>query len=309
MVDHPEEDLAERNWSYIEDTILSSINTLRDLIEKSRNSRFFVEGLKICIAGKTNAGKSSLMNALIGEDRSIVSNIPGTTRDVVKEIISIEGVPVSIFDTAGIRKSDDPLEQEGIRRTIRSIETSDIVVLVFDLSSNLSEEDSVVLETIREYARSKNVFVALNKVDVFGLDLAPTTVDEVDLNNHELKKVVDDTVLFVKSSGVDVVEYFLVSAKEGIGIKKLARKIVSSIVGDVESEVNNILINNERHRQLLEDTVSSLEDAYASVRDRMSEEFITIGIRDALSYIGEMVGEVTTEDLMDTIFRNFCVGK
>lgn len=309
LVDHPEEDLAKRDWSYIEDVITSSINTLSDLIEKSKNSKFFVEGLKICIAGKTNAGKSSLMNALIGEDRSIVSSIPGTTRDVVKEIISIEGVPVSIFDTAGIRKSTDPVEQEGIRRTIRSIETSDVVVLTFDLSSSLSEEDSIVLDTIKEYARSKNIFAALNKVDVFGISFAPTTVGEDFDDNFELKRAVDNVLNFIKSNGVDIVEYFLVSAKEGIGIKTLAKRIVSSVIGDVESEVNNILINNERHRQLLEDIISSLKDSYEAARDRMSEEFIAIGIRDALSYIGEMVGEVTTEDLMDTIFRNFCVGK
>ncbi|MEN2997737.1 MAG: tRNA uridine-5-carboxymethylaminomethyl(34) synthesis GTPase MnmE [Brevinematia bacterium] len=310
LVDHPEEELAERNWNYIEKTILESKEVLEDLIEKSKNSRFFSEGLKICIVGRTNAGKSSLMNALIGEDRSIVSSIPGTTRDVIKEIISIEGVPVSIFDTAGIRKSEDPIEQEGVRRTIRSIETSDVVLLVLDISLKPSDEDLVALETVKMYAGGKNVFLVLNKIDLISSGFGLADVGEsFSSKDSKLQGVVDEILEFVKSNNVEIAEYFLVSAKDGIGIKKLSKRIVESVIGDIESEVNNILVNNERHRQFILDVISSLEEAYESARDRMSEEFIAIGIRDALSYIGEMVGEVTTEDLMDAIFRNFCVGK
>lgn len=328
LVDHPEEDLANRDWNFIENSIKMSIESLKNILDKSKNSKFFVEGIKLCIAGKTNAGKSSLMNALIGEDRSIVSNIPGTTRDVVKEILSIEGVPVSIFDTAGIRESRNIIEREGIKRTIESIKSSDVILAVFDISSKITEGDIRVIDTIKEYAKEKHIFIVLNKVDkIVKLDdliasKSNAISKNITYNSEELeekaiqvieknKKILQfkenlNKILYKKINDFD---YFFVSAKEGFGIKKLSKNIIQKVIGDVESEINNILINNERHKELIQEAILSLESSYNSAIDRMSEEFIAIGIRDALGYIGEMIGEITTEDLMDRIFKNFCVGK
>ncbi len=309
LVDHPEEDLANRDWEYIESSLKTSIQILEEIVEKSKSSKFFSEGLKICIAGKPNVGKSSLMNALLGQDRSIVSNIPGTTRDVVKEITSIEGVPVSLFDTAGIRIARNVIEREGIRRTIESIKSSDVIVLVFDISSKLSEGDKKVIDTIREFAKDKNVFIVFNKVDkvleerFFEIEYEKGISDEKLLSKFRLDNY---TSLL---DGLEVVDIFFVSIKKMWGIRELAKSIIHRVIGDVNEEVNNILVNNERHRQLIEDTINALKESLESTYERMSEEFIAIGVRDALAYISEMIGEITTEDLMDRIFKNFCVGK
>ncbi len=309
LVDHPEEDLAERNWEFIENSIKNVIKKLKNILDKSKNSRFFTEGIKICIVGKTNSGKSSLMNSMLGEDRSIVSKIPGTTRDVVKEITSIEGVPVSILDTAGIRKSKNLLEKEGIKRTINSIKSSDVILLVFDISTKISKKDVSVIETIKNHAKEKNIFVVLNKID----KLTKKPIKNLDTFNIEKNKKIlkrkDDILNLLKENNITPTEYFIVSAKKGIGIKKLTKTIVEKIIGDVETEVNNILTNNERHKELIQDTIKSLEEALEATKQKMPEEFIAINVRDSLSYIGEMIGEVTTEDLMDKIFKNFCVGK
>ncbi|MCX8028541.1 MAG: tRNA uridine-5-carboxymethylaminomethyl(34) synthesis GTPase MnmE [Brevinematales bacterium] len=306
LVDHPEEDLANRDWEFIKSSIKNCILKLKKLLARSQKSRFFSEGLKICIAGKTNVGKSSLMNALVEEDRSIVSNIPGTTRDVVKEIISIEGVPISLSDTAGIRRSKNPIETEGIKRTIDSILSADAIILVFDSSKKLSDSDINLVNMIKDYIRNKNVFVVINKIDTLvEVQKLQTTSEKLPILEkvkHKVSKIFED-------ANLNVSEYFLVSAKYRYGINELSKSIIKNLVGDVEDEINNILINNERQRKLIEDTISSLEEAYETTLNRMSEEFIAIGIRDALSYIGEMIGEVTTEDLMDKIFQNFCIGK
>lgn len=308
LIDHPEEDLAHRDWNFIESSLLNAINALRTILYKSKNSKFFVEGIKICIAGKTNTGKSSLMNALVGEDRSIVSNIPGTTRDVVKEITSIEGVPVSLFDTAGIRKSKNTIEREGIKRTIEIIKSSDVILLLFDISSKLTQEDIDVVETLKKFAENKNIFLVLNKIDKLVHNLSNEDAIET-YKSEKLLKAKKEILSFLEINKVEVSETFFISARFGFGVKNLSKSIVQKVIGDVESEVNNILVNNERHRELIQQAIYSLEESYTSALDRMSEEFVAIGIRDALSYIGEMVGEVTTEDLMDRIFRNFCVGK
>jgi len=295
LVDHPEEDLASRDWNYIEGTIKGCIKEVEDIIEKSRKSSFFTDGIKICIAGKTNVGKSSLMNAILGEDRAIVSNIPGTTRDVIKEIMSINGVPVSIFDTAGIRESKNVIESEGIRRTVESIKSSDVVLLVFDVSSRITRNDILVVESIKRYAESKVIFLILNKIDLVSSEVIRKKEKEI----RELLEKYDLRYLKV----------FEISAKENVNVGELKNSIVETVIGNVNEEIENILLVNSRHKELMNDVLSSLNEALEAAESRMSEEFIAVGIRDALAYIGEMTGEVTTEDLMDRIFSNFCVGK
>jgi tRNA modification GTPase len=295
LVDHPEEDLAHRDWNYIEETIKGCVTEVEDIIEKSKKSSFFTEGIKLCIAGKTNVGKSSLMNAILGEDRAIVSNIPGTTRDVVKEIMSINGVPVSVFDTAGIRESKNVIETEGIRRTIESIKSADVILLVFDVSSKITKNDILVVESIKKYADNKDVFLILNKIDI-------ASEEAINKKEKEIQKLLDEYKLrYLKE--------FKISAKEKVNIGELKNSIVETVVGNVNDEIENILLVNSRHKELMSDVLSSLREALEAAQDRMSEEFIAIGIRDALAYIGEMIGEITTEDLMDRIFANFCVGK
>jgi tRNA modification GTPase len=295
LVDHPEEDLAHRDWNYIEETIKSCVTEVEDIIEKSKKSSFFTEGIKLCIAGKTNVGKSSLMNAILGEDRAIVSNIPGTTRDVVKEIMSINGVPVSVFDTAGIRESKNVIETEGIRRTIESVKSADVILLVFDVSSKITKNDILVVESIKKYADNKDIFLILNKIDI-------ASEEAINKKEKEIQKLLDEYKL-------RYLREFKISAREKVNIGELKNSIVETVVGNVNEEIENILLVNSRHKELMSDVLSSLREALESAQDRMSEEFIAIGIRDALAYIGEMIGEITTEDLMDRIFASFCVGK
>jgi tRNA modification GTPase len=235
------------------------------------------------------------MNAILGEDRAIVSNIPGTTRDVVKEIMSINGVPVSVFDTAGIRESKNVIETEGIRRTIESIKSADVILLVFDVSSKITKNDILVVESIKKYADNKDVFLILNKIDI-------ASEEAINKKEKEIQKLLDEYKLrYLKE--------FKISAKEKVNIGELKNSIVETVVGNVNEEIENILLVNSRHKELMSDVLSSLREALEAAQDRMSEEFIAIGIRDALAYIGEMIGEITTEDLMDRIFASFCVGK
>ncbi len=295
LIDHPEEDLAERDYESIKYNIEKIKKDLEEILSKSKKSRFFTQGLKICIAGKTNVGKSSIMNRILGEDRSIVSEIPGTTRDVVKDITSIRGVPVTIFDTAGIRETKNIIEKEGIKRTIESIQKSDVVILVFDVSKKVSRNDLVVVSNIRDFAREKIKFLVLNKID---------SIDSLSIQKRK-----SEILKILKEYDIYPTEVIEVSAKTGQNIDLISDIIISHTIGDVEQEINNILVNNERHYQLIEATIESLENAINTIDEKMPDEFISIGIRDAISYLGEMIGEVTTEDLMDRIFSNFCIGK
>lgn len=256
-------------------------STIRDLILAAEEGRILREGIATAITGRPNVGKSSLLNALLREDRAIVTPLPGTTRDVIEETVNIKGVPVRIMDTAGLRSTQDAIEREGVRRTLRAVDSADLVLAVFDLSEPLQSEDFEVLAALRE----KQTLVVLNKAD------QSCRLDTVELNRHL------PTARFVQ-----------VSAITGSGMDSL-RQVIYETVLQGKAISHHPMLVNLRHKEALLRAEKALEGLVQAVDQRMPHEFLAADLRCAVDALGEIIGEVTTEDLLDRIFRDFCIGK
>lgn len=235
------------------------------------------DGLKVALVGRPNVGKSSLFNRLVERDRAIVTELPGTTRDSLTESISINGVPVSITDTAGLREAGDRIEAIGVERTHRAMADADLLVIVIDGSSELIQEDRDVLEA----ARSSRHIVSINKAD---LPLVAT--------NGVAK-------------GSRVVH---VSALTGAGLSDLSAAILEPF-GNVDSDSVGLLVTDSRHYGLLLRAQDSMEESTSLLRAGASEELVLVGLHNALRFLGEITGETTTEEILGRIFSTFCIGK
>jgi tRNA modification GTPase len=257
---------------------------LRKLIKTYDESRFFRDGLSTAIVGKPNVGKSSLLNALLQKDRAIVTALPGTTRDVIEEYLNINGLPLRIMDTAGIRDVQNVAEKEGVKRSLQSIENADLVIAVFDVSEPLRDEDFEVIEKIRV----KNAVIVLNKCDL------PSAFDKIALASHLTH--CDSPVLNI-------------SALRGDGLEELKDRIFNSSLTDWKEEREGVLITNLRHKIAIENAIASLGKAMSGFEENKPLEIIALELRDSLDRLGEIVGAVTTEDILDSIFKNFCIGK
>ncbi|ADA66988.1 tRNA modification GTPase TrmE [Thermotoga petrophila RKU-10] len=240
-------------------------------------------GLRMVIVGKPNVGKSTLLNRLLNEDRAIVTDIPGTTRDVISEEIVIKGILFRIVDTAGVRsETNDLVERLGIERTLQEVEKADIVLFVLDASSPLDEEDRKILERIK----NKRYLVVINKVDV---------VEKI--NEEEIKNKLGTDRHMVK-----------ISALKGEGLEKLEEAIYRE-TQEIFERGSDSLITNLRQKQLLENVKAHLEDAIRSLKEGMPVDMASIDLERALNLLDEVTGRSFREDLLDTIFSNFCVGK
>jgi tRNA modification GTPase len=280
-VDFIEEDVEELDRKKITKKITELEIDIKNLLDSYVEGRILREGLNVVIVGSPNVGKSSLLNALLGKDRAIVTPIPGTTRDTIEEFINIRGILVRLVDTAGFHISKNKIELEGIRRAKVEIDKADLVVWVVDLSKKLSDNERKLEELISKY----KYLVALNKIDI--------------ASSRTVKKMLAE---FKKR---DVMR---ISALQSIGIKKLRDFIISSFIGKTKSE-NNLIISNLRHKQLLEKSLENLRRAKESLTRDMSPEFVALDLRMALDSIGEIVGKVVTDDILNRIFSKFCVGK
>ncbi|MEK6280690.1 MAG: tRNA uridine-5-carboxymethylaminomethyl(34) synthesis GTPase MnmE [Acidobacteriota bacterium] len=237
------------------------------------------EGVRVALVGRPNVGKSSVFNRLVRFDRAIVTELPGTTRDSLVELISLQGIPVSLTDTAGMREAGDRIEAIGIERTQQAMADADLVVVVVDGSSALLPEDEVVLDQAR---RSKHL-VAVNKTD---LPLSTRI----------------DNQLGAESSVVHL------SALTGEGLDDLSAAILKSFAS-VDSATVGLMITDSRHYDLLRRAESSLEGSLLLLKQNASEELVLVGLHNALKFIGEITGETTTEDILGQIFSTFCIGK
>src|SRR5688572_26889517 len=240
--------------------------------------RLLQEGIKVAITGRPNVGKSSVFNRLVERERAIVTDIPGTTRDTLSEAIDLEGIPVILTDTAGLRDTTDGIETLGIERTRRAMGDSDLVLVVLDGSTDLGPSDR---QLINQTAGTRRLIV-LNKSDLPGFKVASDCVDELQAIN--------------------------VSALTGEGLDALRAAILSSLNSNGVDE-NSLLITNARHYDLLCNTQREIEVARTALGDRHSEELVLAPLHNALRFLGQITGETTTEDILSEIFATFCIGK
>lgn len=253
----------------------------KSLILSADDGRIMTEGVKTVILGKPNAGKSSLMNVLLGEERAIVTDIAGTTRDILEEHIRLKGISLNIVDTAGIRDTEDVVEKIGVDRAKQIAGDADLIIYVVDASCPLDENDRKIMEMIR----GKKCVILLNKTDL------PQTVTA-----GELEQV----------SGMEVVP---ISAKERTGIDRLESRIEGMFYHGELNFNDQVYITNARHKAALEETLSSLQMVMQSIEDGMPEDFYSIDLMNAYEQLGSIIGEAVEDDLVNEIFSKFCMGK
>lgn len=275
-----EDDLPEIALQRLSLKLQELNRNLESLAETFRSGRLLKEGIKVALVGRPNVGKSSVFNRLLASDRAIVTDIPGTTRDSLSELLTIEGVPILLTDTAGVRQAGDTIEQLGIERTRRAIADADMVIIVIDGSRSLSPDDQVVYAEVSDNKH----FIVLNKSDL-------EAFDEHRVNGF-LKHV--DTVA--------------VSAKTGDGFDSLYHAILAPF-RDTAPQDTDFLITNARHFDLLQRAMISLSSSQTLIEQGASEDLILIGLYDALRFLGEITGETTPEEILSEIFATFCIGK
>lgn len=254
---------------------------IEKLISTSDNGRILKEGINTVIIGKPNAGKSSLLNTLVGEERAIVTDIAGTTRDVLEEQINLNGIILNIIDTAGIRDTEDVVEKIGVDKAKKYLNEADLVIYVVDTSTVLDENDYEIMELMRD----RQAIILLNKSDLKML----TTAD--DIRNHVDKKMVS------------------ISAKEQMGIEELETSIKDMFFRGEVSFNDEVYITNVRHKTSLQEALHSLHLVLQSVEDEMPEDFYSIDLMNAYAELGSIVGEEVGDDLVKEIFSKFCLGK
>lgn len=282
-------DFAEEDISIIQDTQVSdSLHQAQDevdrLLSTAREGRIFREGISVAIAGRPNVGKSSLLNALLETDRAIVTPVPGTTRDVLDEVLNIRGIPVRLFDTAGLRSTEDLVEREGIVRTREAIDQAELLLLLVDGSTPLIDEDRSLLA---EYPTKPRI-ILVNKVDL------PQAIALEELRS--LAHVTADAVVRI-------------SAKTGEGLDELRDAIRGKVVRSDVEPAESALLTRTRHQTALAHARDAIEHAMNSVGEGMAAECVAMDVRAALEFLGELSGETTTEDILDRIFQDFCIGK
>jgi tRNA modification GTPase len=279
FIDFPEEDIEFWKMGTLHsraDGIALRVDRLLATFETGRALR---EGVAVLILGRPNVGKSSLMNALLGEARAIVTEIPGTTRDTIEENLSLGGVPLRLVDTAGIRSTADPVESEGVRRAMEKISSSDLVLLVIDGSAGVTGDDHLALES----CDNERVLLVVNKDDLPSVPL-PSPFD-----------------------GLQTVR---VSARTGTGLDSLQEAITRHFCKSGSCDTReSVMLSDRRHRESLVRTRRSLERFQSGLEDQLSPELLALDLRDALEALGEITGETTPDEILERIFSRFCIGK
>jgi tRNA modification GTPase len=282
-IDFSEEEVEPLDRDKVVKEIESIERDLDALLATYDEGKILKEGLNVVIVGKTNVGKSSLLNALLKEDRAIVTPIPGTTRDVISEFANVKGIPVRLVDTAGYRISKDTIELEGIKRTRVEMSEADLLLLVVDTSSEIDQED---LDLKKQVERSRYLLV-INKVDIASPDL---------IRKNEQKLGENPIVAEV-------------SALKGDGLDKLKEMIVSSSRSLRKDRTEGVILSSLRHRDALSRAKKSLSLARNSLKKKMSPEFVALDVKASLDAIGEVVRKTVTDDILNKIFSEFCIGK
>ena len=281
-IDYPEYDIEEVTENRVANSMKEIKEELNNLRKTFDNGKLIKEGIKVAIIGRPNAGKSSLLNAILKEDRAIVTEIEGTTRDTIEEFIQIDGIPIKIIDTAGIRETENIVEQIGITKSKEAANEADLVIVIMDSSKELSKEDIEILEFIKD----KKAIILLNKMDL-----------EAKVSHEDISKIVSNK------------EILDISALNKEGIEKLFETI-SNMYKFNEIEIDDsVTITNNRHKMAINNMLKSVEKAEESIQSQMPIDVVTIHITDILGEMGKITGESVSEDIINEIFKKFCLGK
>ena len=275
-----EDDLPDVAIDRIQLQLSELIKSIDDLASTFRAGKLLRDGLKVTLVGRPNVGKSSVFNRLLVSDRAIVTDIPGTTRDTLSEMISLEGIPVLLTDTAGVRNTVDVIENLGVERTKRALADADLTVVVLDGSEPLTNEDQQILRDVKN--RTHIIIINKNDLSSFRSDFF-------------LQKTNSDAIISL-------------SAKTGAGLDNLRNAILKPFAA-VDTHDTGLLITDARHFDLLRRTQSALSSSSALLNQRASEELVLVGLYEALGLLGEITGETTPEDVLSQIFATFCIGK
>jgi tRNA modification GTPase len=274
-LDFAEEDLEFVNRQDLLNKINSIIQKIEKLLETYSFGKTLKEGINVALVGKPNVGKSSLLNYILKESRAIVSHIPGTTRDIIREDVSIDGILFRMYDTAGIRQSHDEIEKEGVERSREAVRNSDIVLLIDDVVQNGSLE---IYNEVMNLSSNQKVIKVLNKIDL---------------------------ITDYKKKNADI----FISALTGDGINTLFEKLKDTAFGSSNYSEKSAIVSNIRHFQCLKEAKNHLLNSLKSIEEKLSGEFISLDLRTAANSLGEIIGEVTSEDILNNIFMKFCIGK
>ncbi len=278
-IDFPEEDIDHPSFDSILGTLTSVMESLRPVVASFSNGRVLREGVSVLILGKPNVGKSSLLNALVGSDRAIVTDLPGTTRDTLEEQLDLDGLRLRLTDTAGLRDSDDPVEQEGVRRACGKIAEADLVLLVIDGHRGIDDDDRSALMRCDE----NNCLIVINKSDLPSVDLPS-------LPSH--------------------LPVISVSASTGAGIDGLRDELRHRAgIADGEECPESLILTEERHHHALSQTLQKLDKTVEGLNAGLSPEFIALDLREAVESLGVITGDTAPEEVINRIFSRFCIGK
>ena len=280
-IDYPEYDIEEVTNNKILDMLKKVRNELVTLENSFQNGKIIKEGIKTVIIGKPNVGKSSLLNVILNEERAIVTEYEGTTRDTIEEYVTVEGIPLKIIDTAGIRKTENEVEKIGINKSIELTKDADLIIAIFDITNDITKDDEEILDLIK----NKNAIVVLNKTDLQQND---KLVDRIQKLNKKIVKI---------------------SALKKEGINELYKEIANLFnLNKINIEAENI-ITNTRHKDLIIKAIQNIDKSIETINNDVPIDIIAIYIKNILEYLGKITGENVSEDIINEIFSKFCLGK
>lgn len=280
-IDFPEDEIVEAQYESLLEDALEVKKDLFKLISGSDRGRLIRDGINTVILGKPNVGKSSLLNAMLKYERAIVTDIPGTTRDIIEDYINLDGILLKITDTAGIRETDDKVEQIGVERAKKSIEDADLIIALLDPSQPFNDDDREIIKLLE----NKKALILLNKSDL-----------KRKVSDEEIKDLLKDK------------EYMSVSILEG-SIEEIENKIVEMFFQGQIVGKEDFYVNNLRHVRALKDAYSAMESAIEGIKRQEFLDLIEVDLRQALNELGLITGETSTEDILDKVFKEFCIGK
>lgn len=278
-IDYPEEDIEALTYDMLSQKLLEVMRHIQVLLQGAEKGKIIRDGVRTAIIGKPNVGKSSLMNALLGTSKAIVTDIAGTTRDVVEEYIHIAGIPIRLMDTAGIRETDDTVERIGVERSKEVFNAADLILFILDASSPLSQEDREIMMRLE----GRSVLTVINKTD--------------------LPQQLDPSEILAAGPIVKT------SLTKAVGLSDVERAIEEMLLGGIGAQEESEWITNTRHISHLARALSTLENAHSAALSGMPYDFIEVDIKEALDALGTITGETVQEDLLHSIFSRFCLGK